>query len=98
MNVSGGLLNLRAFKSLPYTLYTASGFIAFLGLYTGGCTSKRVNRQGAYACIVLTYIDVSAALDGIDENFAAYLVSIANACSLFGRLGSGFLADKLGPS
>ncbi|KAH8117270.1 MFS general substrate transporter [Phellopilus nigrolimitatus] len=79
VNVSGGLLNLRAFKSLPYTLYTLSAFIAFLGLYT-----------------VLTYIDVSAAVNGVDDNFAFYLVSIANATSIFGRLSSGFLADRIG--
>lgn len=33
--VSGGLFNLRAFKSIPYTLYTLSCIVAFLGLYTG---------------------------------------------------------------
>lgn len=49
-----------------------------------------------HVCLVLTYIDVSAAFEGIDENFALYLVSIANACSLFGRLGSGVLADRFG--
>ncbi|KAI5124365.1 hypothetical protein M0805_008969 [Coniferiporia weirii] len=79
VNVSGGLLNLRSFKSLPYTIYTLSGFLAFLGLYT-----------------VLTYIDVSAAVNGVDGEFAFYLVSIANATSMLGRLGAGFLADKIG--
>ncbi|KAJ7117706.1 MFS general substrate transporter [Mycena epipterygia] len=33
-NVEGGLLNLKAFKSAPYTVYCCSGFVAFLGLYT----------------------------------------------------------------
>lgn len=33
--VSGGLFNLRQFKSPAYSVYTASGFVAFLGLYTG---------------------------------------------------------------
>ncbi|THH11858.1 hypothetical protein EW145_g378 [Phellinidium pouzarii] len=79
VNVSGGLLNLRAFKSPAYTLYTLSGFLAFLGLYT-----------------VLTYIDVSAAVNGVDHNFAFYLLSIANVTSMAGRLGSGILADKIG--
>ncbi|KAJ7577523.1 MFS general substrate transporter [Mycena floridula] len=32
--VPGGLWNLKAFKSKPYTLYCASGLVAFLGLYT----------------------------------------------------------------
>jgi len=33
--VRGGLVNLAAFKSLPYTVYTLSAVVAFLGLYTG---------------------------------------------------------------
>jgi len=32
--VSGGLFNPKQFKSPAYTTYSASGFIAFLGLYT----------------------------------------------------------------
>ncbi|PAV23574.1 MFS general substrate transporter [Pyrrhoderma noxium] len=79
VNVSGGLLNLRAFKSLPFTLYTISSFIAFLGLYT-----------------VLTYIDISAVSNGVNDEFAFYLLSIANSASMFGRLLSGFVADKIG--
>lgn len=34
-SVSGGLFNLQQFKSPAYLVYTASGFMAFLGLYTG---------------------------------------------------------------
>ncbi|GLB34269.1 putative monocarboxylate [Lyophyllum shimeji] len=33
-NVPGGLLNLRAFKSAPYTIYCLSTLVTFLGLYT----------------------------------------------------------------
>ncbi|KAG8984519.1 hypothetical protein FRB95_005829 [Tulasnella sp. JGI-2019a] len=32
--VAGGLFNLRAFKSAPYSLYVAASMVAFLGLYT----------------------------------------------------------------
>ncbi|KIM36456.1 hypothetical protein M413DRAFT_78221 [Hebeloma cylindrosporum] len=32
--VEGGLLNLRAFKSAPYSVYCASSFVTFLGIYT----------------------------------------------------------------
>jgi hypothetical protein len=35
VNLPGGMLNLKAFKSAPYSVYTVSGFLAFLGLYTG---------------------------------------------------------------
>ncbi|KAF9001750.1 MFS general substrate transporter [Cyathus striatus] len=33
-HVSGGLLNLKAFKSAAYTTYCLSSFVTFLGLYT----------------------------------------------------------------
>ncbi|KJA24153.1 hypothetical protein HYPSUDRAFT_38917 [Hypholoma sublateritium FD-334 SS-4] len=33
-HVSGGLLNLRAFRSAPYTIYCVSAFVTFLGIYT----------------------------------------------------------------
>ncbi len=31
VNVSGGILNLKAFKSAPYTIWCIANFIAFLG-------------------------------------------------------------------
>jgi hypothetical protein len=39
IKASGGLLNLRAFKSAPFTIYCISAFVIFLGLYTGQCSS-----------------------------------------------------------
>jgi len=47
--------------------------------------------------IVLTYIDLGATTVGISPEFSFYLVSIANAGSGFGRISSGFFADKFGP-
>lgn len=35
VNVSGGLLNLKVFRSPAFTVYTIASFVAFLGLYTG---------------------------------------------------------------
>jgi MCP family monocarboxylic acid transporter-like MFS transporter 10 len=32
--VAGGLLNLKAFRHLPYSLYVAASVVSFLGLYT----------------------------------------------------------------
>ncbi|KAJ6559229.1 major facilitator superfamily domain-containing protein [Mycena vulgaris] len=32
--VKGGLFNLKAFKSAPFSVYCLSGFVSFLGLYT----------------------------------------------------------------
>jgi MCP family monocarboxylic acid transporter-like MFS transporter 10 len=50
----------------------------------------------AHVPAVLTYIEVSAQARGIPDNFAFYLVSIANAASALGRVGSGFAADRFG--
>ncbi|KDQ09191.1 hypothetical protein BOTBODRAFT_191236 [Botryobasidium botryosum FD-172 SS1] len=79
-SVKGGLFNLRAFKSAPYSLLVSAVFISYLGLYT-----------------VLTYIDVAGVANGLDPNFTFYLVSIANAGSVVGRLAAGILSDRFGP-
>jgi len=50
---------------------------------------------GLYTC--LTYITLSGIAAGVDPNFSFYLLSIANATSLFGRLAGGLSADRLGP-
>jgi len=34
VNVKGGLFNFAVFRSMPYTLYTSSIFLSYLGLYT----------------------------------------------------------------
>ena len=47
--------------------------------------------------IVLTYIDVSAYKDGLGNDFAFYLIPIANSCSFLGRVGAGYSSDKIGP-
>ncbi|KAL7283742.1 hypothetical protein ACG7TL_003179 [Trametes sanguinea] len=77
---TGPFIDFSAFKSVPFTLYCCSSFLAFLGIYT-----------------VLTYIDVSAASEGLDPNFSFYLLAIANACSAIGRLAGGLLSDRVGP-
>jgi hypothetical protein len=38
---TGGLFNLQQFKSPAYSVYTTSGFVAWLGLYTGQSVSIR---------------------------------------------------------
>lgn len=45
---------------------------------------------------VVNYLPVEAASTGMSANLVQYLVPIFNAASLFGRLFSGFLGDKLG--
>ncbi|KAH8814599.1 MFS general substrate transporter [Flagelloscypha sp. PMI_526] len=44
----------------------------------------------------LFYIQLDAVKHGINEHFAFYSISILNASSFFGRMGSGFVAHKLG--
>lgn len=46
---------------------------------------------------VLTYADVAATEAGIDHNLALSLVAIANGCSFFGRISSGYLSQRIGP-
>lgn len=43
--VAGGLLNLRAFKSAAYSIYCASAFVIFLGLYTGQSFPTLCSRE-----------------------------------------------------
>ena len=45
---------------------------------------------------LLTYIVASASVRGVDVSLATYLLAIANASSMLGRLSSGYLSDKLG--
>lgn len=46
--------------------------------------------------IVLTYIPISSVQVGIPNNFAFYLIAIANGSSAFGRISAGILADRVG--
>ncbi|CAE6441775.1 unnamed protein product [Rhizoctonia solani] len=78
---SGGLLNFQSFLYIPYSLYVLAAVISFLGLYT-----------------VLTYLEVYGREGvGIPKEFSIYLIPIANAASLVGRVGSGYVTDKVGP-
>ncbi|KAI8974843.1 MFS general substrate transporter [Trametes punicea] len=59
------------------------------------CLSLFVGFLGLYTC--LTYLTITGQQAGIGNNLSFYLVSIANAGSLLGRLGGGMLADRFGP-
>jgi nitrate/nitrite transporter NarK len=45
---------------------------------------------------VLTYIDIGAVRVGVSPEFSFYLVSIANASGLLGRIVTGLSIDKFG--
>ncbi|KAI3579677.1 major facilitator superfamily transporter [Fusarium oxysporum f. sp. albedinis] len=46
--------------------------------------------------VPIDYLSVEAYAHGMDPSLAQYLVSILNAGSLFGRLFSGYLSDRIG--
>lgn len=45
----------------------------------------------------MTYLEVYGSEIGLSQDFAFYLIPIANAASLIGRVGSGVLTDRFGP-
>ncbi|KAF8630771.1 hypothetical protein AX15_002740 [Amanita polypyramis BW_CC] len=81
VNVSGGLINLSAFRSPSYTIYCFSAFICYLGIYT----------------VLTYIDVSAAGVPGVSYTLGFYLVSIANAASFFGRYISGVVSDKVGP-
>ncbi|KAG8947236.1 hypothetical protein FRC00_009226, partial [Tulasnella sp. 408] len=76
----GGLINPRAFKSIPYSLYVLGAFVGMLGMYT------------PLTFIDVSAISTAH----LDPNFAFYLVSITNAASLISRVGGGLCGDRFG--
>ena len=95
---AGGLFNPKQFKSPAFSVYTASGFVAWLGLYTGQLVSSGIQKDSGpdHSPIVLTFIDTSAPSQGVSLHLSSYLVAIANAGSGVGRLSCGFVADRIG--
>ncbi|KAK1590515.1 major facilitator superfamily transporter [Colletotrichum navitas] len=66
-------------------------------------------KEFEFACVVIgfflftygifvpiNYIQVQALAAGMDPDLAQYLISMLNAGSLFGRIASGILGDKIG--
>ncbi|KAI0760539.1 MFS general substrate transporter [Fomes fomentarius] len=62
--------------------------------YSTYCLALFVGFLGLYTC--LTYISLSGLTVGLDSDLSFYLLSIANASSLPGRIAGGLLADKYG--
>ncbi|THH04419.1 hypothetical protein EW146_g10183 [Bondarzewia mesenterica] len=92
-----GVSNLTLKRRLPPV--NVSGGLFNLSVFKSApfCTytaSSFICFLGLYT--VLTYIDVSGPMQGVSVNFSFYLVSIANASSGAGRLGSGYLTDHIG--
>ncbi|KAI0718723.1 MFS general substrate transporter [Cerioporus squamosus] len=91
------VLNLTIARRLPPNPHPGP-FIDFdmfkSATYVVYCLSLFVSFLGLYTC--LTYLSLSGLLAGVDADLSFYLLSIANACSLVGRIGGGVLADRFG--
>lgn len=74
------LLDLKAFKSARYSLFTAGATVALIGLYF------------PYFYIPV----YSERIVGTSADFAFYLLAVLNAASFFGRIVPNFLADRIG--
>ncbi|OCK86333.1 MFS general substrate transporter [Lepidopterella palustris CBS 459.81] len=75
------ILDLPAFKEIPYTVFIIGGFIGFMGLY----------MPFFYVQLYAIRDNITNA------NFAFYLLAILNSASIFGRIIPNILADKIGP-
>jgi len=75
------LLELHAFKDVPYTMFSIAELLGFMGLYI------------PFFYIQLYALERTT----MSADRAFYLLPILNAASLFGRIIPNFLADKTGP-
>ncbi|KAM6500100.1 Major facilitator superfamily domain containing protein [Amanita muscaria] len=81
-DVPGGLFNLAEFKkSAAYSVYCASAFTTFLGIYT---------------VLTYIDISAERTPGVSGTTLAFYLVAIANASSMVGRYVAGVACDKVG--
>jgi len=94
-----GITNLTIRRRLPPTVVSGNLFNvkqlrspAFIVYTAFGI----VSFLGLYT--VLTFIDASAPSQGVPESLSSYLVAAANAGNAVGRLSSGVLGDKFGPT
>ncbi|EHK49605.1 hypothetical protein TRIATDRAFT_50392 [Trichoderma atroviride IMI 206040] len=74
------LVDLAAFKNVPYTVFTAGLFFVFVGLYVP---------------IFDVVVDAQIG-SHVNEDLSFYILSILNAASAFGRVIPGQLADLFG--
>ncbi|PQE32765.1 MFS monocarboxylate transporter protein [Rutstroemia sp. NJR-2017a WRK4] len=77
---SRSLVDMSAFGSGPFILFSIGLFLAFMGLYIP-------------FFYIIVYAQNKIHLDG---NLSFYLLSVLNGASVFGRILPGLLADKFG--
>ncbi len=76
-----GLLELSAFKEVPYALFCIALFFGFIGFYG--------------PIYYLQPYGINTGIT--DENLGFYLLPVLNAASIAGRILPNFLTDKVGP-
>ncbi|KAK0226953.1 major facilitator superfamily domain-containing protein [Armillaria nabsnona] len=87
VNVSGGILNLKAFKSAPYTIWCIANFIAFLGLYTVlTYISVSAAAYGVSADISFYMVSIANASSGIGRIVAGIFIDRIGAVNYFGPM------------
>lgn len=82
------LFDFEAFKDPPFCLMAVNPMNPLIQIATFFC------YWGLFT--PFTFITSYAISYGVDDNLSFYLISIANAMSIFGRILPGFIADKAG--
>lgn len=77
---SRSLLDMSAFKDVPFLIYCMGLFFSFVGLYF----------PFFYLPTYFTYFLHS------NGNIAFYIIAILNGASVFGRIAPGIIADRIG--
>lgn len=96
--VALGIANIAIDRRLPpvNALGGLFNWTAFRNpVYTVYCIAGIFCFLGLYT--VMTYLSACASQVGVTNEFAFYLVAIANAASAVGRFSAGWLADRVGP-
>ncbi|PYH48538.1 MFS general substrate transporter [Aspergillus saccharolyticus JOP 1030-1] len=86
-----------AVRALAFTMLAGSVLCAaVMRLRPGHAKRAPFTAMMASVYIPFFYVEDYAIDLGVDEDMAFYLLSIMNATSLFGRIGSNWLADRYG--
>lgn len=75
------LVDVTAFRDVPYITFTLGAMLGFIGLYVG--------------FFYVSFFGQSTGIT--DESLSFYLIPILNAASVFGRTLPNIIADKIGP-
>ncbi|KAK0490622.1 major facilitator superfamily domain-containing protein [Armillaria novae-zelandiae] len=87
VNAPGGILNLKAFRSTPYTIWCLSGFVAMLGLYTVltyiGVSAAAYGTSPDVAFYLVSIVNASS---GVGRIVAGICVDRYGALNYFGPI------------